>query len=362
MARLAALFVALAASVALVAAQDCPISPATTPLDFSGVKTGCAAGPETFCANCTCSLIAAFLPAFTAANLTINPADTASYPVDKASGVISACGVAYSSGLVSAGVSLASLASLGSCEFNNSATLPPCILQLLSSTDLVALLSADQAAVLKAAAAENLDSIPALVEYVGTLTNPINATALIEKISALTAAAPKADLPSAAGCPISPDTTTLDFDGVPAACAADSPLGSFCSNCSCALVSAFLPAFKAANLTIDPANPAAYPVAKAAAATAACSVAYTDSLTAAGVEVSAIARLANCTFTSAEALPPCLVTLLSPAAAASPSPAPVASPSPSPAPAAAAKNSASGRMAGAAAAFFAALAAVAVVL
>jgi hypothetical protein len=86
------------------------------------------------------------------------------------------------------------------------------------------------------------------------------------------------------------------------------------------------------------------------------------SLTAAGVEVSAIARLANCTFTSAEALPPCLVTLLSPAAAASPSPAPVASPSPSPAPAAAAKNSASGRMAGAAAAFFAALAAVAVVL
>jgi hypothetical protein len=38
---------------------------------------------------------------------------------------------------------------------------------ILASPDLVALLSADQAAVLKAAAAENLDSIPALVEYVG---------------------------------------------------------------------------------------------------------------------------------------------------------------------------------------------------
>lgn len=110
----------------------------------------------------------------------------------------------------------------------------------------------------------------------GTLSNPVDANMLLDRLAAATnmTVAATAGAPTADGCPIQPATTTLDFAGVAPVCTAAAPAAAFCANCTCALLTSFMPAFKKAGLMIDPTMPSMFPVDKAGAAVASCVVAY----------------------------------------------------------------------------------------
>ena len=74
----------------------------------------------------------AFKPAFVKANLTLDTADPAVYPADKAAALVSSCLTAYLGDLTAAGVSVASLGGLSGCNFTNADELPTCLVQLLT--------------------------------------------------------------------------------------------------------------------------------------------------------------------------------------------------------------------------------------
>lgn len=132
MARIAFLVLAFAALASVARSQVCPISPTATPLDFSRVSVACGElrrcrscsdgrlGPswnaqppaalvplpiltpdagtpssQDYCSSCLCALVTAYLPAFQAAQITLDPENPQAFPIDAAASVITSCTQAY---------------------------------------------------------------------------------------------------------------------------------------------------------------------------------------------------------------------------------------------------------------------------
>ena len=113
-------------------AAGCPI-PTTTALNFSGVAAGCDSSPGQ-CGPCTCALVEVFLPAFESERLLISDAETpAAYNATKAAGLVATCATDFLPQMTAAGVNASAVAALQGCDYTSAATLPACLVTLLSA-------------------------------------------------------------------------------------------------------------------------------------------------------------------------------------------------------------------------------------
>ncbi|KIZ01825.1 hypothetical protein MNEG_6138 [Monoraphidium neglectum] len=192
--RVLTLAVTLAfAAFALAADQDCPTKPSETPLEFAPVAKACGADQgDKFCSSCVCSLVDTYMPAFIAANLT---ATATEFPVEKAAGIITACTTTYYPSLEAAKVNVTQVAALGNSaapalrvatvaagpngpsvtlagQLNSVADLAAA---MAASKELLAALSPEQAAALKALDPAKVTASPELVEYIAALLITLDA-------------------------------------------------------------------------------------------------------------------------------------------------------------------------------------------
>lgn len=87
----------------------------------------------TFCADCICSLVEVYLPAFRAANITVEPNNPQSFPIDEATQVIAACTQQYFVSMMLANVNTTGLEQLTTCNFANTSNVPPCLSQKIAT-------------------------------------------------------------------------------------------------------------------------------------------------------------------------------------------------------------------------------------
>lgn len=104
-------------------------------------------------------------------------------------------------------------------------------------------------------------------------------------------------------CPIKAADTEVDFSPIAAACVPGAE--GFCSSCVCSLVEVYMPAFKAAGLSIDPTSQT-FPIEQATSIIEACTAEYFVPMTSAGVNVSSLEGLTTCDYSAAN-VPDCLV-------------------------------------------------------
>jgi hypothetical protein len=79
-----------------------------------------------------------------------------------------------------------------------------------------------------------------------------------------------------------------------------------CTTCVCSVLSTFAPALAAGGVTFNAAAPESFPLAQAAGIMRACAEEYLVAMLMAGVNVSALAEINNCNFSSATDVPACL--------------------------------------------------------